>query len=152
VRVVAQRVARAAVRRQDVHPVEERRIGAGLVLLAGFRAGDDEATLQWMAAKCLGLRVFPDADGAMNRAVADCGGELLVVPNFTLYGDATRGRRPGFAAAAPPEIASARFERFVAILQAGPVPVQSGWFQAHMHVELVNDGPVTLLLERESEG
>ncbi len=148
-RVVAQRVTRAAVRRQDVHPVEERRIGAGLLLLAGFHASDDEATLRWMATKCLGLRVFPDAAGAMNRAVSECGGALLVVPNVTLYGDASKGRRPGFAAAAPPEIAAAHFERFVALLAAGPVPVQAGWFQAHMHVELVNDGPVTLLLERD---
>ena len=149
-RVVAQRVTRATVRRRDVSPVEERRIGHGLVLLAGFHTSDDEPTLRWMASKCLGLRLFPDAAGAMNRAVGDCGGAVLVVPNFTLYGDASKGRRPGFAAAAPPELAAQRFDTFVALLAAGPVPVQAGWFQAAMHVELVNDGPVTLLLERDA--
>jgi len=157
VRVVVQRVTRAAVRRAagpaaaDSTDAAARGIGPGLVLLAGFRASDDDATLRWMAEKCLALRIFPDADGALNRSVVDCSGALLVVPNFTLYGDARKGRRPSFTRAAPPAQATELFTRFVALLRAGPVPVEAGWFQAHMQVELVNDGPVTLLLEHEPE-
>jgi D-tyrosyl-tRNA(Tyr) deacylase len=155
VRVVVQRVTRAAVRRldggaADAATADEAHIGAGLVLLAGFTATDDAAVLEWMAAKCLGLRLFPDAEGAMNRSVEDIGGSLLVVPNFTLYGDAAKGRRPGFSAAAPPEIASRHFDAFVTLLRRGPVPVAAGFFRSHMHVELVNDGPVTLIVEREA--
>jgi len=148
VRVVVQRVVRAAVRRIDVRPPEERSVDAGLLLLAGFRAEDDAATLRWMAEKCVGLRIFADAEGAMNRSVLEAGGSLLVVPNFTLYGDARKGRRPSFTEAAPPEAATRLFDTFVEILRQGPVPVEAGWFQAHMQVELVNDGPVTLLLDR----
>ena len=151
-RVVVQRVTRAAVRRVEAGAAEapsEARIGPGLLLLAGFRAGDDAAVLRWMAEKCLGLRVFADDTGAMNRSVAECGGAILAVPNFTLYGDARKGRRPGFADAAPAELAAERFAAFVRELRRGPVPVEIGFFQAHMHVELVNDGPVTLVLERE---
>ena len=147
-RAVVQRVSRAAVRRVDADPPEETRIGAGALVLAGFCATDDDAVLEWMADKVLGLRIFADAAGALNRAVDEAGGALLVVPNFTLYGDARKGRRPSFTAAAPPEIAALRFAAFVARLRRGPVPVEAGWFQAHMHVELVNDGPVTILLER----
>lgn len=161
-RVVVQRVTRAAVRRAEPAAADAseasapndatvRGIARGLVLLAGFRATDDAVTLRWMAEKCLALRIFPDADGALNRSVVDCGGALLVVPNFTLYGDARKGRRPSFTRAAPPAQATELFTRFVALLRAGPVPVEAGWFQAHMHVELVNDGPVTLLLEHEPE-
>lgn len=146
-RVVVQRVTRAAVRRLDGEPAEAR-IGSGLVLLAGFTATDDDGVLEWMADKVLGLRVFADAAGAQNRSVEDTGGALLVVPNFTLYADARKGRRPSFSAAAPPDFAAARFDAWVARLRRGPVPVEAGWFQAHMHVELVNDGPVTILLER----
>jgi D-tyrosyl-tRNA(Tyr) deacylase len=148
VRVVVQRVLRAAVRRTDVEPHTVARIAHGAVLLAGFQAADDAATLGWMAEKCLGLRIFADDAGALNRSVVEVGGALLVVPNFTLYGDATRGRRPSFTAAAPPAVAGQRFEAFVAALRRGPVPVECGWFQAAMQVELVNDGPVTLWLER----
>ena len=148
-RVVVQRVARAAVHRLDVEPVQVRRIERGLVLLCGFQAADDMATLRWMAEKCLGLRIFADDAGAMNRDVAECGGGLLVVPNFTLYGDARKGRRPSFTDAAPAEVAARLFDAFVDLLRAGPVHVEAGWFQAHMHVELTNDGPVTLLLEQE---
>jgi D-tyrosyl-tRNA(Tyr) deacylase len=148
VRVLVQRVARAAVRRLDPPPEAEVAIGAGLLLLAGFRPEDDAEVLRWMAEKCLGLRIFPDAAGAMNRSVVEAGGALLAVPNFTLYGDARKGRRPSFTEAAPPEAAARGFAAFVAELRRGPVRVESGFFQAHMHVELVNDGPVTLLLER----
>lgn len=165
-RVVVQRVTRAAVRRVDVpglpsqvdrperaggvHVPEaaERRIGRGLVVLAGFQAGDDEAVVRWMAEKCLGLRVFADDAGALNRSVVDAGGGLLVIPNFTLYGDAHKGRRPSFTRAAPPTLAQARFDSFVETLQRGPVPVEAGFFGAHMHVEIVNDGPITLIVER----
>jgi len=148
VRVVVQRVAQAVVRRLDPPPAAEARIGRGAVLLAGFRATDDDGTLAWMADKCLGLRIFPDATGALNRALEEVGGALLVVPNFTLYGDARKGRRPSFTEAAPPEVAEAKFDAFVALLRRGPVPVEAGWFQAHMQVDLTNDGPVTILLER----
>ena len=149
-RVVVQRVVRAAVRRVDVDPAPEERIDGGLLLLAGFRDGDDAAVLRWMAGKCLGLRIFADANGAMNCSVADTGGALLVVPNFTLYGDARKGRRPSFTAAAPPELAAVRFEQFVSLLRQGPCPVGAGFFQTSMQVESINDGPVTLWLEREA--
>jgi D-tyrosyl-tRNA(Tyr) deacylase len=148
VRVVVQRVARAAVRRVDVEPPEERRIGPGLLLLVGFRALDDTPTLRWMADKCLGLRIFADAEGAMNRSVLETGGSLLVVPNFTLYGDSRKGRRPSFTEAAAPGSATAFFDAFVAMLREASISVEAGWFQAHMQVDLVNDGPVTLLLDR----
>ena len=154
-RVVVQRVTRAEVRHAGDTAADAamrpRAIGPGLVLLVGFRAADDAATLRWMAAKCLALRVFAGVDGALDRSVVDCGGALLVVPNFTLYGDARKGRRPSFGHAAPPELARDLFAQFVDQLRAGPVPVACGWFQAPMHVELVNDGPVTLLLEHERE-
>lgn len=167
-RVVVQRVTQAAVclvadavadaagvadaaAAAQADATSPRAIGPGLVLLVGFRAADDEPTLRWMAAKCLALRLFPDASGALNRSVDAVGGALLVVPNFTLYGDARKGRRPSFTQAAPPPLATRLFARFVELLRAGPVPVVSGWFQAHMHVQLVNDGPVTLLLEREAD-
>jgi D-aminoacyl-tRNA deacylase len=147
VRVVLQRVSRAEVR------IEGRvtgRIGPGFLLLVGIRADDDEAKLQWMADKVLGLRLFADDDGKMNRALDEVdGGGLLVVSQFTLYGDARKGRRPSFIDAAPPDIAIPLYDRFVALLRAGaPGPVETGEFGAMMDVELVNDGPVTLLLER----
>lgn len=149
-RVVVQRVTRAAVRRIDVDPVQEAHIGAGLLVLAGFCRSDDDEVLRWMAGKCTGLRIFADAAGAMNLSVEDAGGALLVVPNFTLYGDARKGRRPSFTAAAPPELAAERFAGFVGLLRQGPVPVCSGFFQTSMQVESVNDGPVTLWIEREA--
>ena len=145
-RVVVQRVLRASVR--DVATDTAAHIERGMVVLAGFRPSDDDGVVDWMAAKCLGLRIFPDENGAFDRTVVDCGGAVLAVPNFTLYGDASRGRRPSFTEAAPPEFAAARFAHFLAALRRGPVPVESGFFRTHMHVELVNDGPVTLWLER----
>ncbi len=148
-RVVLQRVSRAEVR------VGERvvgKIGVGFVVLAGFAPSDGEDVLAWMADKILGLRVFADAEGKMNLALADVRGALLVVSQFTLYGDARKGRRPSFVDAAPPEVAIPFYERFVALLRergAGSgTHVATGEFGAMMEVELVNDGPVTVILER----
>jgi D-tyrosyl-tRNA(Tyr) deacylase len=147
VRVVLQRVSRAEVR---VDGRVTGKIGAGFVVLAGFAPADGEETLAWMADKVLGLRVFGDAEGKMNLALADVGGALLVVSQFTLYGDARKGRRPSFTEAASPQIAIPLYERFVARLreQGGGIAVQTGEFGAMMEVELVNDGPVTLILEK----
>jgi len=145
-RVVLQRVTRARVL-IDGRTVGE--IGQGFVLLVGFREGDDEATLAWMADKVVGLRLFGDAEGKMNFGLEEVGGGLLVVSQFTLYGDARKGRRPSFIEAAPPSIAIPLYERFVALLrERAPGPVETGEFGAMMEVELVNDGPVTLILER----
>jgi D-tyrosyl-tRNA(Tyr) deacylase len=127
------------------------KIGPGFLVLAGFVATDTEAQLAWMAEKILGLRVFGDDEGKMNRDLAEVGGGVLVVSQFTLYGDASKGRRPSFIDAAPPNIAIPLYETFVALLKeksAGRIPVETGEFGAMMDVELVNDGPVTLILER----
>jgi D-tyrosyl-tRNA(Tyr) deacylase len=144
-RVVVQRVSSASVT-IDGNVVGE--IGRGLLLLVGFRQEDGDAQLRWMADKILGLRIFPDDEGKMNRSVVDVGGALLVVSQFTLYGDVERGRRPSFIEAARPEIAIPLYESFLSILRAGPCPVQTGQFGAMMQVSLVNDGPVTLIIDR----
>jgi len=144
-RVLLQRVTRAEVR------VEERvagRIGRGLLLLVGFTHTDGEPQLVWMADKVIGLRIFPDDDDKMNRSITDVEGAILAVSQFTLYGDAEKGRRPSFVSAARPEPAAALYERFVALLRARGIHVETGQFGASMQVELVNDGPVTLWLER----
>lgn len=144
-RVVLQRVSRAKV------TVEGRvtgEIGSGLLLLAGFTDGDSDDALAWMADRITGLRVFRDEDGKMNRSVHDIGGALLVVSQFTLYGDTRKGRRPSFIEAARPEVAIPLYERFLQMLRATGLDVQTGEFGAMMDVELVNDGPVTLILER----
>jgi D-tyrosyl-tRNA(Tyr) deacylase len=144
-KIVLQRVSRARV------TVEGRvtgEIGRGLLLLAGFTEGDGEEALAWMADKVAGLRIFPDAEGKMNLSVAEADGALLVVSQFTLYGDARKGRRPSFVEAARPEVAIPLYERFLELLRATGRPVQTGEFGAMMEVELVNDGPVTLVLER----
>jgi D-aminoacyl-tRNA deacylase len=149
VRAVLQRVARAEVR---VDGRVTGKIGPGFLVLAGFAPTDTEATLAWMADKILGLRVFGDAEGKMNLALADVRGAVLVVSQFTLYGDVQKGRRPSFVDAAPPDIATPLYERFVALLRergAGSgTKVETGEFGAMMEVELVNDGPVTLILEK----
>lgn len=144
-RVVLQRVARANV---AVGGRVIGRIDHGLLLLVGFTSADAEDSLVWMADKVLGLRIFADEQGKMNRSVADVDGGLLVVSQFTLYGDTRKGRRPSFIDAAPPEIAIPLYERFVALLRASGLRVETGEFGAMMDVELVNDGPVTLILER----
>ena len=124
-------------------------IGPGLVVLAGFQNGDDDDTVAWMAEKVANLRIFGDDQGRMNRSLLDTGGEALVVSQFTLYGDARKGRRPSFIKAARPEIAVPLYESFVEALgRLLPDPVQTGRFGAMMDVALVNDGPVTLLIER----
>ena len=144
-RLVLQRVSRAEVR------VRERitgRIDAGYLLLAGFTHTDGESQLVWMAEKVAGLRLFGDADGKMNLGLADVGGALLVVSQFTLYGDAAKGRRPSFIDAARPEAAVPLYERFILLLRERGFHVETGEFGAMMDVELVNDGPVTLWLEK----
>jgi D-tyrosyl-tRNA(Tyr) deacylase len=150
VRVLVQRVTRAEVRvsAPDAADHVTGRIDAGLLLLVGFTHADGEAELEWMAEKVLGLRIFGDAEGKMNLGVTDVGGAVLVVSQFTLYGDARRGKRPSFVEAARPELAIPLYERFLALLRARGAHVETGEFGAMMQVELVNDGPVTLWLER----
>ena len=123
-------------------------IGRGFCILAGFRADDTEEKLRWMAEKITGLRVFADAEEKMNLGLVEAGGSLLVISQFTLYGDASKGRRPSFIDAARPEIAEPLYEQVVAMLRGLGVPVETGRFGAMMDVELVNDGPVTLVLEK----
>lgn len=144
-RVLLQRVSRAEVR---VGSRVTGKIERGFLLLVGFTTTDTEEQIEWMTDKVIGLRVFQDADDKMNLALADVGGEVLVVSQFTLYGDAQKGRRPSFITAARPERAIPLYERFIALLRASGVTVASGEFGAMMNVELVNEGPVTLWLER----
>jgi D-tyrosyl-tRNA(Tyr) deacylase len=147
-RVVVQRVLEAAV---GVDSGEIARIGRGFLVLAGFGRDDDEARIDWMARKVASLRIFEDESGRMSSALEAVGGEILVVSQFTLYGDVRKGARPGFDASAPPEKARADYERFVRSLRsvfAGRVA--TGEFQAHMRVSLVNDGPVTILVENDA--
>lgn len=122
-------------------------IGTGLVVLLGVGQGDGPAEVDWLAEKVIGLRIFEDDDGKMNRSLAEVGGALLVVSQFTLYGDARRGRRPSFSDAAPPELAERLYELFVARVEAAGIETATGKFREHMFVSLVNDGPVTLWLD-----
>jgi len=149
VRVVLQRVSRAEVR---IGGKSVGKIGVGFVILVGFTQADTDDTLGWMADKLLGLRVFGDAEGKMNLALADVHGAVLVVSQFTLYGDVQKGRRPSFIDAAPRDVAIPLYDRFVALMRergAGSrVQFATGEFGAMMEVELVNDGPVTLILEK----
>jgi D-tyrosyl-tRNA(Tyr) deacylase len=149
-RVVLQRVSRAEVR---IDGRVTGKIAAGFLVLAGFAPADSPETIAWMADKILSLRLFPDAEGKMNRGIEELGGAgVLVVSQFTLYGDAQKGRRPSFIDAAPPAVAVPLYERFVALLTERArtigVAVATGEFGAMMDVELVNDGPVTLVIER----
>lgn len=146
-RVVLQRVSRAAVRAEGRTLGS---IGVGYLVLAGFAPTDTDAALDWMAEKILGLRLFADPHGKMNLDLEEVNGALLVVSQFTLYGDAHKGRRPSFTGAAPPAQAVPLYERFVALLKerSGGLRVETGEFGATMEVELVNDGPVTLILEK----
>ncbi len=144
-RTVVQRVRSASVS-VDGRIVGE--IGQGLMVLAGFVETDQDETLAWMAEKLLGLRVFAGEEGRMDLDLAQVGGEMLVVSQFTLYGDVSRGRRPSFVSAAPPEVARDLYGRFLDRCRAGPVPIASGEFGAAMSVKLENDGPVTLVIDR----
>lgn len=145
-RVVLQRVSSAAV---DIDGERVGEIGRGHLLLVGFREGDGEDELSWMLDKVLGLRVFPDNEGRMNLGLDDVGGDLLIVSQFTLYGDTRKGRRPSFIDAAHPDVAIPLYERFLELArERAPGRVESGRFGAMMDVSLVNDGPVTLVLER----
>jgi D-aminoacyl-tRNA deacylase len=148
VRVVVQRVTRAAV---TVEGAVVGEIGPGLMVLVGFCDGDAEADLEWMARKLIGLRLFEDAEGKMNLSVGDVGAEILLVPQFTLYGDCRKGRRPGFSDALAPEQATLLFDRFCAHLDHSERPVPRGIFGAHMQVSLVNDGPVTLIIDSPAD-
>ena len=146
-RTVIQRVSRAQV---TVDGQVVGQIQRGMVVLVGFAASDEVEQISWMARKIAGLRVFEDEAGKMNLALVDVEGKLLVVPNFTLYGDVARGRRPSFSQAAEPGRAHKQFEQFVAALRDRGVTVGQGQFGASMQIELVNDGPVTLIIDTES--
>jgi D-tyrosyl-tRNA(Tyr) deacylase len=122
-------------------------IGRGLVVLLGVGAADGERELGWMVDKIIGLRIFEDDDGKMNRSLGDVGGAILAVSQFTLYGDCRKGRRPSFINAAPPDLAEKLYDDFVERARAAGVLVQTGRFRQHMMVSLVNDGPVTLWLD-----
>lgn len=144
-RALVQRVRSGAVR---VAGEEIACIGRGLVILLGISPEDAEAQAGYLADKIATLRIFEDADGKMNLSLLDVGGEVIVVSQFTLYADTERGRRPSFVNAAAPELAEPLVARFVELLQAQGVPVQTGRFGAEMQVEIHNDGPVTIWLER----
>lgn len=144
-RAVVQRVSQAKV------SVDDKIIGAiqpGLVVLLGIGQGDGEEQAQWMANKIANLRIFSDENGKMNRSVLETGGQVLLISQFTLYGDARKGNRPGFTDAALPAVAEPLVNRVAQLLVQAGVPVASGQFQAHMLVEIHNDGPVTILLEK----
>jgi len=143
-RAVLQRVRRAKVTVGDETTGE---IAAGWLVLLGVAPADSRAEVEWLAEKVANLRAFPDADGKMNRSVLEVGGAVLAVSQFTLYGDCRRGRRPGFTGAAPPEVAEPLYEAFVTALKALGVPTATGRFAADMQVELVNDGPVTFVID-----
>ena len=147
-RAVLQRVSEAAV------VVDEQTVGAigrGLLVLLGVGREDDESDVRYLAQKTAGLRIFKDEQGRMNRSVSDMGGSVLVVSQFTLYGDCRKGRRPGFSDAAPPQRADRLYRDYVAQLQTLGLTVATGVFQADMKVSLVNDGPVTFLLDSKRE-
>jgi D-tyrosyl-tRNA(Tyr) deacylase len=145
VKAVVQRVRSASV---STAGAEVARIGPGLLVLLGVAAGDGPADASWMARKIAGLRIFADEAGKMNRAVAEAGGSILAVSQFTLLGDCRAGRRPGFAGAAPPEEGRRLYEAFLAaVVDAAGVPVRAGVFGAEMLVALENDGPVTFILD-----
>lgn len=143
-RLVIQRVSMASVL---VGQLAVSEIGPGLLVLVGVGKDERPGEPEWLANKVFHLRIFEDPEGKMNSSLADTAGEVLVVPQFTLYGDARKGRRPSWAAAAPPEIAAERVEAFARALESLGAKVSRGAFQEHMQVELVNDGPVTIVLD-----
>lgn len=139
-----QRVAHASV---EVEGKITGQIGPGLLVLVGFCEGDDAAALDWMARKLATLRLFEDADGKMNLSVAEIGGQVLLVPQFTLYGDCRKGRRPSFTGALAPAPATRLFDDFGRLFASLGLPPQTGVFGAHMRVSLLNDGPVTFIID-----
>ncbi len=147
-RAVIQRVQSASVK-VDGELVSE--IGAGLLIFLGIAHEDTETELEYIANKVANLRIFEDADGKMNCSLLDIGGSALVVSQFTLYGDCRKGRRPSFINAARPEVANALYEQFITALEQQNIPTQGGTFQAMMDVQLVNDGPVTILLDSDKQ-
>ena len=147
-RALIQRVSEASV---EVDGERIAAVGGGLLVLVAAGAGDGPEAPAQLAAKVARLRIFADADGRMNRAISDVGGEALVVSQFTLYADVRRGNRPGFTGAAPPDVGERLVDAFVAALRELGVPVATGRFGAHMRVHLVNDGPVTIWLDRPPE-
>ncbi|KJS48527.1 D-aminoacyl-tRNA deacylase [Desulfosporosinus sp. BICA1-9] len=147
-RSVIQRVKRASV---TVHGETVGQISGGLLVLLAVGQGDGADDLTWMVDKLVGLRIFEDEEQKMNRSILDVGGEILVVSQFTLYGDCWRGKRPSFSSAAPPEQAKEMFERSVEAIRSYGLKVETGVFQAEMDVELINAGPVTILLDSEKK-
>jgi D-tyrosyl-tRNA(Tyr) deacylase len=145
-RLVIQRVKEAQV---TVSGATAGAIGRGLAVFIGISGSDTRADADYVLDKLLGLRIFPDDSGKMNRNIVESGGALLLVSQFTLYGDCRKGRRPSFDRAAPPELAQVLYEYFVESARSGPAPVETGVFRAAMEVRLVNDGPVTILLDSD---
>jgi D-tyrosyl-tRNA(Tyr) deacylase len=145
-RLVIQRVKACQV---TVNGSTTGSIGGGILALIGISREDTRADVDYMLDKLLGLRIFPDDNGKMNRNIVESGGALLLVSQFTLYGDCRKGRRPSFDRAAPPEVAQELYNYFVDAARRGPVPVETGIFQASMEVSLINDGPVTILLDSD---
>ena len=143
-RAVVQRVSRASV---TVDTEITGRIGPGILVLLGVHQDDGEKEVKWLVDKIINLRIFEDEAGKMNHSLLDTGGAMLIVSQFTLYGDCRKGRRPGYSTAAPPEKAEALYQGFINEVKRRNVTAANGRFQAHMGVELVNDGPVTLLLD-----
>ena len=143
-RLLIQRVSEATV---TVDGLVAGFIRTGLLVFLGVARSDTSADADYLAGKLLGLRVFPDEAGKMNRSVSEAGGALLIVSQFTLYGDCRKGRRPSFDQAAPPGLAHSLYEYFVQAAKSGPVPVETGVFQATMEVKLVNQGPVTIVID-----
>ena len=147
-RVVIQRVASAKV---EVDGKVVASIEKGILLLAAFREGDTDQDLDWMARKCLELRIFEDEQGKMNRSVMDEGGGVLIVSQFTLYGDCRKGRRPSYTESAPADVAIQLYRRFVEVVSSYYPEVKEGIFGAKMKVSLINDGPVTLIIDRDGK-
>ena len=148
-RAVVQRVKRASV---TIDGNKTAEIGAGFLILLGVHETDTEADAEYLAKKCCALRVFEDDNGKMNRSVQDVGGAFLVVSNFTLYGDCRKGNRPSFTSAARPETAIPLYEHFITCVRQNGIACQTGTFGADMQVELLNDGPVTLIVESVGGG
>jgi len=147
-RAVIQRVSSAEVR---VNDIATGSIQAGLLVLLGVHSTDDSKDISWLVDKIIHLRIFDDSTGKMNLSLRDTGGSMLVVSQFTLYGDCQKGRRPSWSQAAPPEPAKELYERFIAAVRQEGIAVQTGQFQAMMQVTLTNDGPVTIILDSPSD-